>query len=129
MFCSCLGNRPYVISDFQHYTGIKSGYKINKIIYKVNQSYINLTLESTTRKNIEKKFDFKEYDSFKILYDNPTSPYEGRVNYELMNLNIADYNYKYHISDGEQPNEYFIILLSKKTNEMIYCENFRELGP
>jgi len=126
---SCLENQPYVINDFQYYTGLKSGYKINKIIFKANQSYINLTLEDTTRKKLEKDFDFKEYDSFKNIYDYSIFPYEIRLNYDLINLNIADYNYTYYIADGEHADEYLVILLSKKTNEMIYCENFRDIAP
>ncbi len=124
IFSSCLhreSNEPYIESDFKGYTGIENGYKINKIIFRTNQSCIYLTLTDTEKLELKKRFYFTSHSEFSKKYNSG-----DRIPFQLYPFYKWDERFTYYIADGLAPHEYFIICLSKDNNEMIYCENFRE---
>lgn len=124
-FLSCQSsNEPYVLSDFKLYSGIESGFKINKMIFKNNQSLLNVTLNDTEMNMLKNRFHFTAYDNFIKSYYAP-----NRIPINLFDFNGLDNNYLFYIKDGNADYEYFIICLSLKKNEMIFCENFRETSP
>ncbi|MEP6465341.1 MAG: hypothetical protein ABJB05_03510 [Parafilimonas sp.] len=123
-FGSCLhreSNEPYLENDFKQYTGIDSGYKINKTILKANQACLYITLIEAEEIKLKNRFTFLDWDDFLLK-----KYHSGRIPFELYDFDKRNYNYVYYIADGNAPFEYFIICLSKQKNEIIYCENFRE---
>jgi hypothetical protein len=124
-FISCQdSNEPYVLSDFKSYSGIETGYKIDTQIFRDNQSYLEVTLTNIEMDKLKKRFHFTSYENFLKSYYDPE-----KVPIELYNFNNRNNDYMYFIKNGNAYYEYFIICLSKKKNQIIFCENFRETSP
>ena len=113
-----------MVEDFKRYSGINSGFQIKQSFFKDNQSRLDLNLSETEKNKLLQRFHFLSYDSFLIEYHNPNK--KPRVYYTLYDFYRPNNSYIYYVNDGDVIFEYFVICLSKETNSMIFCENFRE---